>query len=133
MNSGNDTKKLILALPKGRILEEAIPILKLAGIEPEPAFLNPLTEGYVFLLITTILISFVFAVLMLQHFLHMVQPTLQSLGLMFYRNLIIQKYMHLLILGLANADWWLQQRKIQYPCMIKGNCLTFVLLQNIQR
>ena len=38
MNSGNDTKKLILALPKGRILEEAIPILKLAGIEPEPAF-----------------------------------------------------------------------------------------------
>ena len=38
MNSGNDTKKLILALPKGRILEEAIPILKLVGIEPEPAF-----------------------------------------------------------------------------------------------
>ena len=38
MNSGNDIKKLILALPKGRILEEAIPILKFAGIEPEPAF-----------------------------------------------------------------------------------------------
>ena len=38
MNSGNDTKKLILALPKGRILEEAMPILKFAGIEPEPAF-----------------------------------------------------------------------------------------------
>ena len=38
MNSGNDSKKLILALPKGRILEEAIPILKHAGIEPEPAF-----------------------------------------------------------------------------------------------
>ena len=38
MNSGNDIKKLILALPKGRILEEAITILKSAGIEPEPAF-----------------------------------------------------------------------------------------------
>ncbi len=37
MNSQNNTK-LILALPKGRILEQAIPILKLAGIEPEPAF-----------------------------------------------------------------------------------------------
>ncbi len=38
MNSGNNPKKLILALPKGRILEEAIPILKRAGIEPEPSF-----------------------------------------------------------------------------------------------
>ena len=37
MNSQNNTK-LILALPKGRILEHAIPILKRAGIEPEPAF-----------------------------------------------------------------------------------------------
>ena len=37
MNSQNNTK-LILALPKGRILEQAIPILKSAGIEPEPAF-----------------------------------------------------------------------------------------------
>ena len=37
MNSQNNTK-LILALPKGRILEQAIPILKRAGIEPEPAF-----------------------------------------------------------------------------------------------
>lgn len=31
-------EKLILALPKGRILEEVLPILKAAGIEPEPAF-----------------------------------------------------------------------------------------------
>ena len=38
MNSGNAPKILILALPKGRILEEAMPILKFAGIEPEPAF-----------------------------------------------------------------------------------------------
>ena len=37
MNSQNKNK-LILALPKGRILEQAIPILKSAGIEPEPAF-----------------------------------------------------------------------------------------------
>ena len=37
MNSENNTK-FILALPKGRILEKAIPILKRAGIEPEPAF-----------------------------------------------------------------------------------------------
>ena len=37
MNSQNNNK-LILALPKGRILEQAIPILKRAGIEPEPAF-----------------------------------------------------------------------------------------------
>ena len=37
MSSENNTK-FILALPKGRILEKAIPILKRAGIEPEPAF-----------------------------------------------------------------------------------------------
>ncbi|MEO5337493.1 MAG: ATP phosphoribosyltransferase [Magnetospirillum sp. WYHS-4] len=32
------TDKLILALPKGRILKEVMPILKAAGIEPEAAF-----------------------------------------------------------------------------------------------
>ena len=31
-------EKLILALPKGRILSEVLPLLKQAGIEPEPAF-----------------------------------------------------------------------------------------------
>jgi len=31
-------ENLVLALPKGRILEEAMPILRRAGIEPEPAF-----------------------------------------------------------------------------------------------
>lgn len=32
------TDKLILALPKGRILGEVLPLLARAGIEPEPAF-----------------------------------------------------------------------------------------------
>ena len=31
-------EKLILALPKGRILSEVLPLVKQAGIEPEPAF-----------------------------------------------------------------------------------------------
>jgi ATP phosphoribosyltransferase len=30
--------KLILALPKGRILKEVMPVLRAAGIQPEPAF-----------------------------------------------------------------------------------------------
>ncbi|MEO8558403.1 MAG: ATP phosphoribosyltransferase [Rhodospirillales bacterium] len=33
--------KLVLALPKGRILSEAAPLLAAAGIEPEPAFADP--------------------------------------------------------------------------------------------
>jgi ATP phosphoribosyltransferase len=33
--------KLVLALPKGRILSEAAPLLSAAGIEPEPAFADP--------------------------------------------------------------------------------------------
>ena len=33
--------KLILALPKGRILGEAAPLLRAAGIHPEPAFDDP--------------------------------------------------------------------------------------------
>jgi ATP phosphoribosyltransferase len=37
--SQND--KLVLALPKGRILSEAAPLLAKAGIEPEPAFADP--------------------------------------------------------------------------------------------
>ena len=32
------TKELIMALPKGRILEEALPLLAQVGITPEPAF-----------------------------------------------------------------------------------------------
>ena len=32
---------LVVALPKGRILQEAMPIVRAAGIEPEPAFDDP--------------------------------------------------------------------------------------------
>ena len=32
------TPELIIALPKGRILDEAMPLLRRAGIDPEPAF-----------------------------------------------------------------------------------------------
>ena len=32
---------LILALPKGRILKEVVPLVQRAGIEPEPAFFDP--------------------------------------------------------------------------------------------
>jgi len=34
-------EKLILALPKGRILDEVMPLVRAAGIEPEPAFDDP--------------------------------------------------------------------------------------------
>ena len=37
----NNLDKLVLALPKGRILEEAMPLLRAAGIEPEADFDNP--------------------------------------------------------------------------------------------
>ncbi len=32
---------LVLALPKGRILDEALPVLRAAGVEPEPEFADP--------------------------------------------------------------------------------------------
>ena len=35
------SEKLVLALPKGRILKEVMPLVRLAGIEPEPAFDDP--------------------------------------------------------------------------------------------
>src|ERR1700753_2217058 len=38
--SGSEDK-LVLALPKGRILDEALPLLRAAGIVPEPDFENP--------------------------------------------------------------------------------------------
>ncbi|MEQ9555270.1 MAG: ATP phosphoribosyltransferase, partial [Rhodospirillales bacterium] len=34
----NVNEKLVLALPKGRILEEVMPLVRHAGIEPEAAF-----------------------------------------------------------------------------------------------
>ena len=39
--SGATTEALIMALPNGRILSEVMPLLKRAGIEPEPAFTDP--------------------------------------------------------------------------------------------
>ena len=38
MPAASANEKLVLALPKGRILAEAMPIVRRAGIEPEPAF-----------------------------------------------------------------------------------------------
>ncbi|HWB47753.1 MAG TPA: ATP phosphoribosyltransferase [Stellaceae bacterium] len=40
MRAANDDK-LIMALPNGRILTEVMPLLRRAGIEPEPAFDDP--------------------------------------------------------------------------------------------
>ncbi len=37
----SEKSKLVLALPKGRILEEVMPIVRAAGIEPEAAFDDP--------------------------------------------------------------------------------------------
>ena len=34
-------EKLVIALPKGRILKEVMPLIRKAGIEPEPAFEDP--------------------------------------------------------------------------------------------
>ena len=34
-------EKLVLALPKGRILDEVMPLVRSAGIEPEAAFDDP--------------------------------------------------------------------------------------------
>jgi ATP phosphoribosyltransferase len=36
-----ETEKIVIALPKGRILKEAMPLVRAAGIEPEPAFDDP--------------------------------------------------------------------------------------------
>jgi ATP phosphoribosyltransferase len=36
-----DLRKLVLAVPKGRILDEAMPLVRAAGIEPEAEFDNP--------------------------------------------------------------------------------------------
>ncbi len=41
-------ENLVLALPKGRILEEVTPILRRAGIAPEPAFDDPASRALQF-------------------------------------------------------------------------------------
>jgi len=38
-------EKLVIALPKGRILDEAMPLVRAAGIEPEAEFDNPKTRA----------------------------------------------------------------------------------------
>ena len=38
---GASGEALIMALPNGRILGEVMPLLKRAGLEPEPAFTDP--------------------------------------------------------------------------------------------
>ena len=35
-----DKQKLILAVPKGRILDQLMPIFKAVGLQPEPAFFD---------------------------------------------------------------------------------------------
>ena len=42
------TQKLIFAIPKGRILDEALPLLKAAGIEPEAAFFDKESRALTF-------------------------------------------------------------------------------------
>ncbi|SIT06620.1 ATP phosphoribosyltransferase [Insolitispirillum peregrinum] len=39
---------LVIALPKGRILDEAMPLVRAAGIEPEPAFDDPKSRQLTF-------------------------------------------------------------------------------------
>jgi len=36
-----DSDKLVMAVPNGRILNEAMPLLRAVGIDPEPAFTDP--------------------------------------------------------------------------------------------
>jgi ATP phosphoribosyltransferase len=41
-------QKLIIALPKGRILEEVLPVFQRVGIQPEPAFFDEKNRGLQF-------------------------------------------------------------------------------------
>ena len=42
------TTKIIFAIPKGRILDEALPLMKAAGIEPEAAFFDDSSRALLF-------------------------------------------------------------------------------------
>jgi ATP phosphoribosyltransferase len=42
------TRRLIFAIPKGRILDEALPLLKAVGIEPAPDFFDPASRALTF-------------------------------------------------------------------------------------
>jgi ATP phosphoribosyltransferase len=42
------TERIIFAIPKGRILDEALPLMQAAGIEPEPAFFDDSSRALLF-------------------------------------------------------------------------------------
>jgi len=42
------TERIIFAIPKGRILDEALPLMQAAGIEPEPAFFDGSSRALLF-------------------------------------------------------------------------------------
>ncbi len=42
------TERIIFAIPKGRILDEALPLMQSAGIEPEPAFFDDSSRALLF-------------------------------------------------------------------------------------
>ncbi|MEY4620124.1 MAG: phosphoribosyltransferase catalytic subunit [Pseudomonadota bacterium] len=42
------TERIIFAIPKGRILDEALPLMLAAGIEPEPAFFDESSRALLF-------------------------------------------------------------------------------------
>ena len=41
-------EKIIFAIPKGRILDEALPLMRAVGIEPEPAFFDDSSRALMF-------------------------------------------------------------------------------------
>jgi ATP phosphoribosyltransferase len=42
------TERIIFAIPKGRILDEALPLMQAAGIDPEPAFFDHSSRALLF-------------------------------------------------------------------------------------
>ena len=42
------TERIIFAIPKGRILDEALPLMQAAGVEPEPAFFDESSRALLF-------------------------------------------------------------------------------------
>lgn len=42
------TERIIFAIPKGRILDEALPLMQAGGIEPEPAFFDESSRALLF-------------------------------------------------------------------------------------
>ncbi|OYU03159.1 MAG: ATP phosphoribosyltransferase [Sphingomonadaceae bacterium PASS1] len=42
------TERIIFAIPKGRILDQALPLMQAAGIEPEPAFFDESSRALLF-------------------------------------------------------------------------------------